>query len=108
MKKCLIITAIALSPFMADAQNINFSNGAVTYSFPAEVAGEMTFAGTTVTVAGRSFNLPEWSQMRVTETAIEANTVAIAYDGDNATVTIAGNIAQYVDVEVNGAHVSVT
>lgn len=108
MRKLLIITAIALYPLIADAQNINFTKGGVTYSFPAEMAGEMLFEGETVTVAGRTFSLPEWSQIAVTATEVEANTVTIIYNSDNVSVTIAGNIAQYVEVEISGAHVTLT
>ncbi|MDE6395104.1 MAG: carbohydrate-binding domain-containing protein, partial [Duncaniella sp.] len=109
MKKTLFISAgLALCAVIAQAQTINFSNGKVTYSFPAEVAGEMAFAGETVTVADRQFNLAEWSQIAVNNAAIEANTVDVRYAGGAASVIVAGNIARYVDVTVDGAHVSVT
>lgn len=108
MKKHIIITAIALCPLLSNAQNINFTKGSVTYSFPAETAGEMTFAGETVTVAARQFALPEWSQITVNDALVDENTVVIEYNGSSASVTIAGNIAQYVEAEVNGAHVTIT
>lgn len=108
MKKHIIITAIALCPWLANAQNINFTKGSVTYSFPAETAGEMTFADETVTVAGRQFVLPEWSQININDASVDENTVVIEYNGSSASVTIAGNIAQYIEAEVNGAHVNIT
>lgn len=108
MKKHIIITAIALCSLYANAQNINFTKGSVTYSFPAETAGEMTFADKTVTVAARQFALQEWSQITVNNASVDENTVVIEYNGSSASVTIAGNIAQYIEAEVNGAHVTIT
>lgn len=108
MKKYLITTAIALCAMYAHAQTINFSNGSVTYSFPADITGVMTFADETVTVAERTFDLAEWSQIMVNDASVKSNTVNVQYNGDNASVTIAGNIAQYVDVSVDGAHVTIT
>lgn len=108
MKTLFISAGLALCTFIAQAQTINFSNGQVTYSFPALIAGEMLFAGETVTVADRQFNLAEWSQIAVNDAAVEANTVDVRYAGGAASVTVAGNIAQYVDVAVDGAHVSIT
>lgn len=107
MKKYLIILAGILCTSAAGAQNINFTNGGVTYSFPAEIAGEMTFDGATVTVADKVFDMSVWSHADVTDTPVDANTVVIEYNGSNATVTIAGNIASYVDAEIAGGHVSV-
>lgn len=108
LKNLLISTGLTLCSFLGFSQTINFSNGKVTYSFPAEIAGEMTFEGETVTVAGRQFNLPEWTNMKVNDDVYASNTVNIQYSPSAASVIVAGNIAQYIDVAVNGAHVSVT
>ncbi len=108
MKKYLIFSTLAICSFCVKAQNINFKSGSVTYCFPAEVAGEMVFSGESVTVAERMFDLNEWTQITVNDASVDANTVVIEYAGDKATVTVAGNIAQYIDVTVAGAHVSIT
>lgn len=108
LKNLLISTGLALCSLLGFSQTINFSNGKVTYNFPAEIAGEMTFEGETVTVAGKQFNLTEWKNMKVTDDACEKNTVNIQYSSTAASVIVAGNIAQYIDVAVNGGHVSVT
>lgn len=108
MKKNLLIAAgMALCSFMASGQNINFCNGQVTYSFPAGTAGEMFFDGETVTVAGREFNLSEWSRINVDDNEMEANTVEVRYSKSDASIIVAGNIARYIDVSVVGAHVSI-
>lgn len=108
MKKFFISTGIALLSVSAFAQTINFNNGSVTYSFPAEIAGEMLFSGETVTVANRPFDLKEWSKINVDNAEIESNIVAVQYSDNTASVTVSGNIAQYIDVDVVGTHVSIT
>lgn len=100
---------VALCSLNMTAQTINFTNNkGVTYSFPADVAGEMTFLGESVTVANKEFKLSEWSQINVNEDPISANTVSVNYSGSSATAKISGDIAQYVDVNVDGAHVTIT
>ncbi len=109
MKKILILSGIAACSISAVAQTINFSNGSgVTYSFPADVAGEMVFSGETLTVANREFNLSEWSQINVNETSVASNTVEALFSGNTASVSVAGNIAQYIDVSIEGGHVTIT
>lgn len=93
MIKKFIISAIIFCPLIINAQSINFTNGAVTYSFPADVAGDMTFSGEEITVADRKFALEEWSHININDDSIDANSVIIEYTGERASVTIAGNIA---------------
>ncbi len=103
-----MLSGIALCSLSALAQNIYFSNGSgVAYCFPAEVAGEMIFHGDLVTVADRQFDLSVWSQINIKDSSVAPNTVVTVFSGNTANVSIAGNIAQYVDVEVVGAHVTI-
>lgn len=108
VKKILFSAAMLSLTLAAHSQNLNISNGPVTYNFPSDITGEIPFEGESVTVAGRQFNLSEWSQMAVTDVAAEANTVTVEYSDAVSSVLVAGNIAQYVDVEVNGSHVTIT
>lgn len=101
----LAAACMALCALAAQARSLNISNGAVTYSYPDDITGEMTFEGETMTVAGRQFNLPEWSQMNVTDDSLDPNTVSVEYSVAGAKVMVAGNIAQYIDVAVTGAHI---
>ena len=60
-------------------QVLNISIGGVTYVFPAQMTGEMTFTnGTTLTVLDRTFTLGEIEQMNVSGTA--DNTVQVVYN----------------------------
>ncbi len=94
----------------AQAQTLNVAQGNVIYSIPAANAAEMAFGngGTTVEILGRTFTLSEVCKMYVDDSTVADNTVIVTYSGDSATVTIAGNIAQYVSAEVTGANVSIT
>lgn len=108
MKKIFLTTSMAMLGMSVFAQTINFSNGQVTYSFPAALAGTMPFTGNNVTVNDRTFDLSEWSSINVDDISIEDNTVEVGYTQARATVKIAGNIAKYIEATVKGGHVELT
>ena len=108
MKKIYaLLTALVLT-IAATGQTLNIKQGSVTYQFPAEKTGDMTYAdGQTLTVMGKTFALTDVDAMMVDDTTVKDNTISIDYDGSTATVTVAGNVAQYVTATVNGAHVTI-
>ena len=108
MKKILsAITALLLTT-AAGAQTMNVQVGSVTYQFPAAQTGEMTYTdGTTLTVCGKAFTLADIDQIYVDDSEVTDNLVAIAYSGTSATVTVAGNVAQYVTPTISGAYVTI-
>lgn len=108
MKKYILAVLIATGVMAAQAQTISFSRNNVTYSYPATLAGEMLFNGAEVTVNDKLYNLAEWNRIEVTDDEVKDNNVLISYDGNAASVVIAGNIAAYVDAEVDGAAVAIT
>ncbi len=109
MKQSMILLAAALCTLTAGARSLNVTSGAVTYSFPSSQMGRgQVTAGSTLTLQGREFNIADISTMTVVETVMDDNTVEIAYSGSAATVTVAGNVAQYIDATVDGAHVTIT
>lgn len=90
------------------AQTLNVQVGNVTYRFPANQAGQMTYSdGTTLTVMGKTFTLSDVTSMYVDETAVTDNLVSIVYGSSSASVTVAGNVAQYVTPTLSGAHVTI-
>ena len=92
----------------AEAQTLNVQVGSVTYQFPAAQCGEMTYQdGTTLTIMGKTFTLSDISSLSVDDTEVTDNLVSIAYNGTSVTVTVAGNVAQYITPTVSGAHVSI-
>ena len=108
MKKIYsLLTALVLT-IAVGAQTLNVTQGSVTYQFPASQTGEMTYAdGQTLTIMGKTFTLSDITSMTVDNSEVKANQVAVNYDGTSATVTVAGNVAQYVSATVSGAHVTI-
>lgn len=93
----------------AEAQTLNVVVGNVTYAIPSSQAGDMNYAnGSTLTIMGKTINVSDITRMYVDNSEVEDNTVSVSYNGTSATVTVAGNVAQYVTPTVSGAHVSIT
>lgn len=108
MKKVYVILMALALTLVAGAQTLNVRVGSVTYQFPSAQTGEMNYTdGQTLSVQGKIFNLSEIDEMTVDETEVTDNAVSICYDGTAATVSVAGNVAQYVEAIVSGAHVSI-
>ena len=102
------IIVLAAAVFGLDAQTLNVVNGSVTYAFPSSQTGEMTYqGGESLTIMGRTFSVADVTKMFVDRSEVADNTVTVAFDGTAATVTVAGNIAQYVTPTVSGAHVAI-
>ena len=108
MKRIFLSLITLVLTIAAMGQTLNVKVGQVTYQFPAAQTGEMTYEnGTTLTIMGRTFNLADIDAMTVDEASVTDNQVVVTYDGTSATVTIAGNVAQYVTPTISGAHVSI-
>lgn len=107
MRTLFSMIALVLT-IAATGQTLNVKVGSVTYQFPASQTGEMTYAnGETVTIMGKTFALNDITAMTVDETSVTDGTIGVSYDGSTASVTVAGNVAQYVTPTVSGAHVSI-
>ena len=119
MKKIIALLTALLLTIAATAQRLrvgeqssgmtlNVTVGNVTYQFPAAQTGDMTYTdGTTLTIMNKTFTLSDISAMTIDDTEVTGNLVSIAYSGTSATVTVAGNVAQYVTPTVSGAYVSI-
>ena len=92
----------------AAGQTMNIHTDGVTYQFPAARMGDMTFADDeTVTIMGKTFAITDINAMTVDSTEVTDNLVRVEYGTSTATVYVAGNVAQYVEPTVSGAHVSI-
>lgn len=108
MKRLSSFIIAALTALIANAQTLNVKTGNVTYSFPASQTGDMPYQdATSLTVLGRTFTLTDIEKIYIDDADVKDNTVSIAFDGNEAKVNIAGNIAKYVDATVSAAHVSI-
>ena len=96
MKKVIPLIISLLLAIAVQAQTLNVVVGSVTYQFPAEQAGEMTYAdGTTLTILNKAFTLSDITKMYIDDTTVTDNQVGVVYSGTSAAVTVAGNVAQY-------------
>ena len=87
-------------------QTLNVKVGSVVYQYPADRTGEMTYTdGTKLTIMGKTFMLADIDAMTVDDTEVTDNLVAVEYGTGSATIYVAGNVAQYVEPVVSGAHV---
>mgnify|MGYP002521567157 CR=1 FL=1 len=95
-------------PFHLTAQTLNVEVGQVTYQIPAAQAGEMIFEdGETLTILDKTFTLADVGQMYINDSEVKDSTVTVSYTPNGAQVFVAGNVAQYVTVDVNGGHVNI-
>lgn len=110
MKRLLSILVTLVLTIVAEAQTLNVHVGNVTYQFPASQTGDMTYAdGTRLSILNKTFTLSDISSMTVDDTSVTDNLVSIKYStSGDATVTVAGNVAQHVTPTVSGNHVTIT
>ena len=112
MKKSLTIILALLLTITAGAQTMNVVVGNTTYQFPAAQAGNMNYSadaasGTDLTIMGKVFNTSNITKIFIDNSNVTDNLVTVAYNGTEATVVVAGNVAQYVQPTINGAHVTI-
>ena len=102
------LLSLFLIPYSVSAQTLNVQVGNVLYQFPASQAGVMPYNnGSTLTAMGKTFSLSEIDRMYVDETVVTDNLVSVVYNGSSVSLTVAGNVAQYVSPAISGAHVSI-
>ena len=110
MKRTILFIILIVSVIISKAQTLNVVTGNVTSQFPANQAGDMTYSnnGQTLTIMGKEFSVSEIDRIFIDETVVNDNEVSVNYNGNSATIDVAGNIAQYISVATEGAHVSIT
>ena len=80
--------------------------GNVKWAFTTAQLESMPYNnGTSFTAQGKTFNIADVDEIYVDNTPVADNTVDVAYNGNTATVIVAGNIAKNITASVNGAHV---
>ena len=109
MKKILsLLVFVSVFSGLLRAQTMHVQVGQVTYAFPAEQAGVMTYAaGSTVHIMDKVFTLSDVDMMYVDGAEVVDNRVAVVYNGETASVSVAGNVAKYLTINVSGAHVNI-
>lgn len=110
MKKIISAFLAIVAVNITMAQTLKVTTGNVAYLYDATEVGEALVStdGNGVTIQGKLFNVETINHIKVCDESIDKNTVTVLYDAATAHVTVAGNIAQYVDIAVDGANVSIT
>ena len=109
MKKALLFSIAVILTLTARAQMLNvLTKDGVTYKFPAAQTGDMLFcADDTLNIMNKKLAASDIASMTVDDSEMADNSISVAYDGAQAKITVAGNIAQYVTPKVSGAHVNI-
>lgn len=102
----LAIAAAAVSSAMAQTMSVNCGN--VSYHFKAETAAEIPYADGKLTFPTRQFETAGITNITMVAEPVADNNVAVTYSEGKAHVAVAGNIAQYIEASINGAHVTLT
>lgn len=108
MKHYVISLAALAMSASATAQTMNIYTGHVVTAVTA-TPDDMTYTegGTKLTVAGKEFSVSDVDSIVVNNDKVKDNTVLVAYNGTEAWVTIAGNVAKNLTTTVSGADVSI-
>lgn len=103
-----ILLALCLMTISVSAQTLNVVVDNVTYAVPASQAGDMVYtSGTTLTILNKTFTLSDIDSIYVDDSDVTDDAVNVTYSGTTAQVVVAGNIMQYLTVNVSGANVSI-
>lgn len=103
-----ILSALLCGTSLAvSAQSLRLTQGEVTYVHSAANTGDMKFVSNRLTVEGKQYTLDDATTMEVSADGTEDNTVSVVYNGSEASVVVAGNIAKYLTVNASGANVSI-
>ncbi len=110
MKRIYLLFTFVFVCLCLGAQTFTVKSGNVAYRFPAVEGQNMLFSesGTKLTINGKTFRVDDITEILVDNAEVADKTVAVTYSGDRAEVSISGDVAQYVDAVVTGAHVVLT
>ena len=96
----------ALGEITEGYQTMWVVTGDVKWAFTTEQLDTIYYNdGTSFTAQGKTFSIADVDQIYVNNEQVADNTVDVAYDGNSATMIVAGNIAKNMTASVNGAHV---
>lgn len=109
MKRIALIIAIVAACLNAQAQQTMWvCTGNVKYAYNTANLDTMPYLnGTTLTVLDKVFNVADIDSIYVNSEEFDDDNILVNYSGNNAIVTVAGNIAGHITATSNNARVSV-
>lgn len=107
-QRSISLMAACLLAASVHAQSMNVRMGSVVHSYSATEVGDMVFEqGNKLRIGGSVYDLKDVQSLEVSPENLPAGTVHVRYNGAQAEVYVAGDVAGAVRVQVNGAHVAV-
>ncbi|MBR4937156.1 MAG: carbohydrate-binding domain-containing protein [Bacteroidaceae bacterium] len=109
MKKTILLWAVFSLVAHLSAQTLKVHCGQVAIAVPASEAGQMVYSdgGTVLTIMGNTFAVNEIDSITVARTEHKAATMQVRYAGNQAHVTVSGDVAPHMLITASGADVSV-
>ena len=106
---CCALAASFCLAGQAVGQTVSVNTGNISFAYAKAQVGEMTFdAGETLTILGRTYNINDISSITVDdEQNVADNTVNVSFDGGEAKVLVAGNLAADLSITIKGANVRI-
>lgn len=91
------------------AQTLYVHQSPVTVAVPSADAGDMTYGddGTTLTILGATYNVADIDSITFDRNDVEEATVAVTYNGSEATLLVSADIYPYLTITVADADVSI-
>lgn len=109
MKKMITLVLAFFAVMGTHAQTLNVVQGEVTYAHAATQVGDMLYAGgTTLTIQDKTYAISDINKITIDNSPVADNTVSVTYNGTEAAVVVAGNVAKHLTVTATGANVSIT
>ena len=108
-KRFLLATLIAMAGVLGYAQQTMWVHtGNVHWAYNTETVGTMPYTSANLlTVLEKGFTLADVDSVTVANETFADDNVLVKYAGNTAEVYIAGNIANHITAQVNGARVAV-
>jgi len=112
MKKFFIFALLSIFNFqfsIVNCQTLNVQVGNVCTLVPADSVGTMPYTdGTTVSIAGYTYNTADIDRITIDNTTVEAYTVKVVYSEGDAQIYCSADARPYLSFTTNGAYVGIT
>ncbi len=108
-KRFLLATLVAMAGVLAHAQQTMWIHtGHVHWAYNTEAVGQMPYSSASLlTVLEKGFTLADVDSVTVTGETFADDNILVKYNNTIADVYVAGNIANHITAQVNGARVAV-
>lgn len=109
MKRLYILSAMLLMVGALAAQTLEVKRGNVSVLYDVQEVGEVIVSddATELTIAGSTYDVNTITQMAITDQEVKPLTVNVDYTLQGATVSMGGDVAPYLTVDIVNGDVSI-